>query len=150
MTKKEQINNDLKQAMLAGDKTLVSVLRGLKSAILYAEVASGDRETGLSEETTITLLQKEAKKRQESADMYHQGNDGTRASAEEYEKTIIEGYLPAQLSEEEVQQLVTAEITKLDNPTPQQMGQIIGAVKKASGGSADGSLIARLVKDGLA
>lgn len=149
MTKKEEINQDLKQAMLAGDKELVLVLRGIKSSILYAEVAAGGRETGLSDQAVTELLQKEAKKRQESADLYRQGNSEDRALKEEFEKKVIERYLPAKLSEEEIVKLIEQEIAKLDNLGPQQMGQIIGGVKKASNGAADGSTLARLVKERL-
>lgn len=146
---KQQIDQDLKQAMLSGDKELATVLRGLKSSILYAEVAEGKREEGLNDEATVTLLQKEAKKRQESVDLYRQGGDEERAAKEEQEKAIIAKYLPAQLSEDEVKALVETEVAKLENPSLQQMGQIIGAVKQASKGSADGALTARLVKERL-
>jgi uncharacterized protein YqeY len=72
---KQQIDADLKTAMLAGDKTLVTTLRGLKSAILYVEVAENAREKGLPEDAVVAILQKEAKKRQESADLYLQGGN---------------------------------------------------------------------------
>lgn len=150
MTIKEQLEKDIKTAMLAGEKTLVTTLRGLKSVILYAEVASGDREAGLPEEQVISLLQKEAKKRQESADLYRTGNNIEKAEHEEAEKKVIDQYLPQQLSEEDVRSLVEEEATKMGTPTLQQMGQLIGAVKQASGGAADGALIARLVKERLA
>src|ERR671929_50955 len=100
MSLKERIDQDLKQAMLAGDKTLVTTLRGLKSAILYAEVAKGSRDKGLSDEEVVEILTKEAKKRQESADMYSQGGSAEKAEAELTEKTVIEKYLPAQLSDQ--------------------------------------------------
>ncbi len=150
MTIKEQLEKDIKTAMLAGEKTLVTTLRGLKSVILYAEVASGDREAGLPEEQVISLLQKEAKKRQESADLYRTGNNIEKAEHEEAEKKVIDQYLPQQLSEEDVRSLVEDEATKMGTPTLQQMGQLIGAVKQASGGAADGAVIARLVKERLA
>lgn len=150
MTIKEQLEKDIKTAMLAGEKTLVTTLRGLKSVILYAEVASGDREAGLPEEQVISLLQKEAKKRQESADLYRTGNNIEKAEHEEVEKRVIDQYLPQQLSEEDVRSLVEEEATKMGTPTLQQMGQLIGAVKQASGGAADGAVIARLVKERLA
>lgn len=149
MTIKERIEKDLKTAMLAGDKVLVTTLRGLKSAILYAEVASSSRDTGLPEEEVVSLLQKEAKKRQESATMYRQGDSVDRAEAEEAELVVIQAYLPAQLSEEEIQQLVTREATKQGITEMQQMGQLIGAVKKSAGGTADGAVIARLAKEYL-
>lgn len=149
MTIKEQINQDLKAAMLAGDKVLVTTLRGLKSAILYVEVAEGNREAGLSDETVISLLQKEAKKRHESADLYKKGGNSASAEAEEAEYQVIQKYLPAQLLEEEIQKLVSEQAEKLQITSMQQMGRLIGAVKQASGGAADGSLIAKMVKEYL-
>ena len=149
MTIKEKIDTDLKTAMLAGEKDRVTTLRGLKSSILYAEVAAGKRDEGLDEQTVVALMQKEAKKRQESADLYRQGGNPEKAQLEITEKTIIEGYLPEQLSEEKIRELVMTEIAKIENPSPQQMGQIIGSVKAASKGNADGSIIARIVKEQL-
>lgn len=72
---KQRIDQDLKQALLGGDKVLATTLRGLKSVILYAEVAKGVREQGLDDEEILRLLAKEAKKRQESADLFtHRSN----------------------------------------------------------------------------
>ncbi len=149
MTIKEQIEADIKQAMLGGDKTLVTTLRGLKSAILYAEVAEGSREEGLGEEAVITLLQKEAKKRAESADLYKRGGNTEKAVAEEAEKEVIAKYLPEQMDESELAEIVKKQAGALSITEVQQMGQLIGAVKKEAGASADGSVIARLVKEYL-
>lgn len=147
---KQTIDQDLKTAMLSGDKRLVSVLRGLKSTILYSEVASSKREEGLADTEIITLLQKEAKKRQEAADLYQRSNSPERAEAELYEKQIIDGYLPAALSEEEVSSIVDKIISESREPVgPQSMGKIISGVKQETGGAADGALIARLVKERL-
>ena len=147
MSIKEKIDADLKTAMLAGEKERVTTLRGLKSSILYAEVAAGKRDDGLDEQSIVALMQKEAKKRQESAELYTQGGNKEKADAELAEKLIIEAYLPEQLSEKEIIQLVDEAIAQVNQPTPQQMGQIIGAVKTASKGNADGALIAKLVKE---
>ncbi len=148
MSLKNQIDADIKVAMLAGEKTLVTTLRGLKSAILNVEVAKGLRETGLPDSEITDILAKEAKKRQESADMYIQGNSKERADAELQEKAIIERYLPKQLSEQEIQQIIN-EVTAELGTSVQQMGQIIGAVKAKTSGSADGAIIAKLVKEKL-
>jgi uncharacterized protein YqeY len=148
MSLKNQIDADIKVAMLAGEKTLVTTLRGLKSAILNVEVAKGLRETGLADSEITDILAKEAKKRQESADMYIQGNSKERADAELQEKAIIERYLPKQLSEQEIQQIIN-EVTAELGTSVQQMGQIIGAVKAKTSGSADGAIIAKLVKEKL-
>jgi hypothetical protein len=150
VTIKEQIESDIKQAMLAGDKTLTTTLRTVKSAALNMEVAQGTREQGLSDAEFIDLLTKEAKRRQESADMYVQGGSPERAQAELAEKIVIEKYLPAQLSDEQLAELVNQVIEELGVSGPQAMGQVIGEVKKRSAGQADGGRIASLVKAAIA
>lgn len=148
MSIKGDIEADLKQAMLAGDKTLVETLRGVKSAIQYAEVAAGTR--GSDDDAAVqAVLGKEAKKRQESADLYKQGGNNDKAQAELTEKTVIEKYLPEQMGEDEVTKIVEAAIQETGATSVQQMGQVIGAVRQKTQGQADGSLIARLVKERL-
>lgn len=149
MTIKEQIEADIKQAMLAGDKTLVTTLRGIKSVILYAEVAEGSRQDGLQDEAVVTLLQKEAKKRQESAELYKQGGNPEKAAAEAAEKEVISKYLPAQIEETEIAAIVKQQAELLKITDMQQMGQLIGAIKKEVGAAADGSIIAKLVREYL-
>ncbi|MFO0920554.1 MAG: GatB/YqeY domain-containing protein [Candidatus Saccharimonadales bacterium] len=149
MTISEQIDVDLKQAMLAGDKILVTTLRGLKSVILYEEVAKGVRDTGLDDDAVITLFSKELKKRQESADLYEQGGNTEKAKAELAEKNVIEKYLPEQMSDAELISLVDETISSTGATNMQQMGQVVGAVKSKAGPSADGSKIAQLVKERL-
>lgn len=145
----DQINQDLKKALLEGDTFRATVLRGLKSAIGYAEVATGKRDEGLSDDEVITLFQKEAKKRQESADMYAKAGDNDRATKELDEKAIIGEYLPAELTEDEIVKLVDAAVRELDAATMASMGQVIGAVKAQAKGAADGAVVARLVKERL-
>ncbi len=149
MSLKVRIDQDLKAALLGGDKVLVTTLRGLKSAILYVEVAEGKRDEGLSDDAIITILQKEAKKRQESADLYLQGGNTEKQQAELAEKQVIEQYLPQQMSEDEVRAIVEEVIAATGASGMQAMGQVIGAVKQKTGASADGSIIARLVKEKL-
>ena len=144
---KQKIDQDLKVAMLAGDKFLVSTLRGLKSSILSAEVAAGSRNEGLPEPEVITVLSKEAKKRQESADLYKQGGNKEKADAESREKSIIEKYLPQQMTDYELELIVDEVIENLGASSKQQMGQVIGAVKSRTGTAADGSRIAKMVGD---
>jgi uncharacterized protein YqeY len=149
MSLKEQIDRDIKTAMLAGDKTLVTTLRGLKSSILYAEVAKGTRESGLPDGEVVSLLQKEAKKRQESADLYQQGGNQEKQLAELEEKKVIEKYLPAQMGEAELKHAVDDVIDQMGDVSLKDMGKVIGAVKAKVGAAADGSAIARLVKEKL-
>jgi uncharacterized protein YqeY len=143
---KQQIEQDLKKALLAGDKERATTLRSLKSVILYAEVAEGSRDEGLSDEAIIALFSKEAKKRQESADFYVKGESNDRAQAELAEKAIIEGYLPQQLSDDELASIVDGVVAGLDVVGPQAMGQVIGQVKQKTAGQADGARIAQVVK----
>lgn len=146
---KDQIEADIKQAMLAGDKHKVITLRGLKSAILYVEVAKGARQQGLTDAEIIDVLSKESKKRQESADMYTQGGSPDRALAEIAEKSVIETYLPKQLSNAELEELIVTVIDELGSSKQNAMGQVITEVKKRSSGQADGSRIAKIVKEKL-
>lgn len=145
----DNLNKDLKTALLAGDKTLATTLRGLKSSLLYAKIASNARDQVMSDDAIIAVLQKEAKKRQESADLYRQGGSLERAEAELQEKAVIEKYLPAQLDENAITKLVDEAIAGLGGKEATQMGAVIGLVKKQAGGAADGAVIARIVRERL-
>ncbi len=145
----QQIEQDVKTALLAGDALRVSTLRGLKSVLLYAKVAAGKRDTGLENDEVSMLLAKEAKKRQESADMYVQGDRPESAQKELAEKAIIEAYLPAQLSVAEITAAVDAVISASGAVGLAGMGQVIGTVKQRLGASADGSIIAKIAKERL-
>lgn len=145
----QQLEQDIKAALLAGDSQRATTLRGLKAVLLNVKVAEGKRDEGLADEAVLAIFAKEAKKRQESADLYTQGDNTEKAEAELAEKAIIEAYLPAQLSEEELQALIDAAIAETGASGPQAMGQVIGQVKAKAGPAADGGLIARLVKEKL-
>lgn len=145
----QRIEQDIKTALLGGDALRVTTLRNMKSALLYVKVAEGKRDTGLTDEEVLPVLGKEAKKRQESADLYLQGGDQTRADQELAEKKIIEEYLPAQLSEDEISKIVDEVIASSGASGMAAMGQVMGQVKAKTGAAADGSLIAKLVKERL-
>ena len=145
----EQIDKDLKQALLSGDKPKAETLRGLKSALLNEAIAQGARDSGLSDEQIQKTLAKESKKRQEAANLYQQGGSAERAAAELAEKAIIDAYLPEQLSKADVAKIVDEELSAAGQVSMQDMGRLIGAVKAKTGGQADGGLIARLVKEKL-
>jgi uncharacterized protein YqeY len=145
----DRLSQDLKIALLSKDSLKVTVIRSMKSAILYAEVAAKKRESGLDEEEVITVLQKEAKKRLESAEAYKAAGSIDRAEIEQSEYEIIKNYLPEQLSEREVATVVDEIVAGFDAPGMQQMGQIIAAVRQKTGNAADGAVIARLVKERL-
>lgn len=143
---KQSIENDIKTAMLSGDKELVSALRTIKSVILDVEVNQNLRDTGLTDDVIIALLQKEFKKRGEAAVMYDNASEKVRADKERYEQEVIQKYLPTMMSEEEVIKIVDQVISGMGDVSMQNMGQIIGAVKAKTGNLADGSVIAQAVK----
>lgn len=149
MPLKEQIDADLKTAMLARDAFRTETLRGLKAAILNEEVSKGARETGLGDEVIEQLIAREAKKRDEAANLFEQGGNQASADKERAEKVLLSAYLPEQLSEEEIQALVAEAVAEIQPEGMKDMGRVIGAVKAKAGNSADGSLIAKLVKDSL-
>lgn len=142
----KKIDADLKTALLAGDKKLVDILRGVKSALGYAKV---EARQDLDDQATMKVLQKEAKKRSDAVQIYEQAGEEDRASAERYEKEMIERYLPEMLDEDSINKLIDQVIASVPPLEQKNMGKIIGAVQKSSNGLADGSVIAKLVKERL-
>jgi uncharacterized protein YqeY len=145
----DQLERDLKAAMLAGEKDKTEVLKGIKNALQYEAVSQKSGDRSLSEEQTLKVLARESKKRQETAELYKNAGEQERAKKELYEKEIIDAYLPKQLSEEEISKTVIEEIKNMGASSPAEMGRVIGAVKGKLGASADGSVIARLVKENI-
>jgi uncharacterized protein YqeY len=147
---KAQVENDLKAALLGGDRFIADTLRGLKAVILNEEVAQGKRDTGLDDETIEKLIAREVKKRHESARMYDEASRPELSENERAEAEILGKYLPEQTSEEDIQKTVQKVIAELGVSGPAAMGQVIGAVKKELGNAADGATVAKMVKDALA
>lgn len=149
MSIKETLQSDLKTSMLARDSFTTDVLKGLKTAIQYEEVAKSKREEGLSDDEILAVFKKESKKRQDSIDMYLQGNNQSQADKETREKAIIDAYLPAQLYETQVNAIIDSTLGELGltEPTKQDMGKIMGAVKAKGGPSLDGAMLAKLVQE---
>lgn len=149
MALKEQINNDLKAALMSGNRFAGEVLRGLKAVILNEEVAQQKREEGLDDFIIEQLIAREIKKRDESADIYDKAGRPELSENERAEAKVMSIYLPTQLSESDIQAVVTRIIDELKVTDAKGMGQVIGAVKKELGNSADGAIIAKLVKNAL-
>lgn len=149
MALKERINNDLKTALLGGNRFVVQTLRGLKAVILNEEVAKGIRDDGLDDAIIEQLVAREVKKRNESATIYDGAGRPELAADERAEAQILAVYLPEQLSEDDINAVVTRIISELGVTNLSGMGQVIGAVKKELGNTADGSLISKLVKNAL-
>jgi len=144
-----QLDKDLKAAMLAGDKTKAETIKGLKNALQYEAVNQRVKPADLTDEQVQKVLAREAKKRQEAADLYLQGGNEERAQAELAEKAVIDAYLPEQVSEEAIAGAVGEELAKIDAPTAADTGRVIGAVRAKLGPGADGATIARMVKEKL-
>lgn len=149
MALKSQIDNDLKTALLGGDRFRGDVLRGLKAVILNEEVAKGKRDEGLDDATIEQLIAREVKKRNDSAQQYEAAGRPELVETEQNEAKILEEYLPEQLSEEDIKKTIDETIANLGVSGPQAMGQVIGAVKGKLGNAADGATVARLVKEAL-
>lgn len=149
MVLKNRINNDLKVALLGGDRFRGEVLRGLKATVLNEEVAGKVREVGLADTVIEQLIAREVKKRNESATIYDGATRPELAENERREATILSEYLPTQISEDKIAVVVARVIAELGVNGLSGMGQVIGAVKKELGNSANGALIARLVKNAL-
>ena len=148
MSLADQIQNDTKAALLGGNRFAGDTLRGLKAAILNEEVAKGKRDTGLSDTEIEQIVAREVKKRYESIKLYEANDRPELAEPEKKEIEILEVYLPAQLSEEELMGVIDEQIAAL-GADMSKMGQVIGAVKAKVGTAADGATIATLVKQRL-
>lgn len=144
---KQRLEADIKSALLSGDKKTVNILKMLKSAILDSEIAEGKRQEGLSEQSLMTLLAKESKKRQDAVELYTKAGESERASNEAAEKQVISNYLPKQMDDKELSHLLDEVISELGGELNQQlMGKVIAAVRDRSQGTVDGSRIAIAVK----
>ena len=103
---KADIDKDLKTAMLSGDKKLVEILRGLKSAILYKEVADGKRQEGLTDVEIVAVLKKEQKSRRDAIAIYESAGEKSRAEEEQNQIDVISKYVPTAMSKSKVIEVV--------------------------------------------
>ncbi len=145
MSLKQQIDQDIKSAMLAKKKEELTALRAIKSAILLAETEKG-AGSGLSNDAEIKLLTKAAKQRKESAELYAKEGRTDLADKEQFEFEIISRYLPEQLSETDLRKAIEQVITEVGADGMKDMGKVMGASTKKLAGKADGKKIAELVK----
>ena len=146
---KQRITDETKAALLGGDRFVGDTLRNLKAAILDVEVAEGKRESGLSDAEIEKVIAREVKKRHESAKIYRDNNRPELAEPEEREAEVLMQYLPEQLDEASLRAIVEQKVSELGVSGPAAMGQVIGAVKAQVGNTADGALIASIVKSTL-
>lgn len=145
----ERISSEMKAALLGGDRFRGDVLRNLRAAILNEEVAQMKRDEGLNDAEIEKVIAREVKKRQESVSLYRQNGRDDLAEPEEKELEVLQEFLPEQLSEAEIEQVIDEIISDMGDVSMQQMGQVIGAARSKLGNSADGATIAKIVKQKL-
>jgi uncharacterized protein YqeY len=137
----EQVQSDVRTAMKARDRERASALR------LVVDVLQQDAKLGKGDE--VAVLQRERKKRFEAAEAYEQAGRAEQAAAERFEADLIEGYLPEQLSDQELGSLVEAAIAETGATEIKQMGQVMGVLVPKVGGRADGKRVSAAVREKL-
>lgn len=149
MSLQNEIMEGIKTAMKAKDTVALESLRAVKSALLLAQTETGSKEE-LSQEEEIKLLQRLVKQRKDSANIYIEQGRQDLADPELEQAAIIEKFLPAQLSEEEVEAIVKKIIADNNFAGMADMGKVMGIASKELAGSADGKTISTVVKKSLA
>ena len=149
MSLKEKLQSDLTESMRNRDEIRSSTLRMILTAIKNEEV-SGKEARDLSDAELITVLSRESKKRREAAEAFEQAGAKDRADTERAEGVIIAEYLPKQLSEAEVKELIDSAIKETGASSPAQMGLVMKSLQPKIAGKADGALVSSLVKAALA
>lgn len=149
MTLKETLQHDLTEAIRAHDKVGSATLRMALAAVTTAEVA-GKAHRELGDDEVLKVIAHEAKKRREAAEAYHGAGRDELAANEEAELAVLEGYLPAQLSDAELEQIVTQALADAGATSMAQMGQAMKAAQGAVAGRAEGGRVAALVRSRLA
>ena len=147
---RDQINNALKDAMKSGEKLKLSTLRLVNAAIKNADIeARGGGKDPLDDAAVLSLLQKLIKQRQESAVLYEKGGRGELAASELAEIKVIEGFLPKQMSETEVEAAIKAAIAETGAASVKDMGKVIGVLRGKYAGQMDFGKASGLVKAAL-
>ena len=137
----EQVQADTRAAMKAGERDRVAALRLLANALQQEAKVGGDDEVG--------VLQRERKKRLEAAEAFRKGGSEDRAAAEEAESELIEGYLPEQLSDDELGELVSSAIEEAGATEAREMGKVMSLVLPRVQGRADGKRVSGAVRERL-
>ena len=143
MTLEEQINADIKSAMLAKEAAKLEALRAVKSAILLLKTSP----EGLTSESEMKALNKMVKQRKETAEVYIAQSRKDLADVELSQAAIIENYLPKQMTEGELRTEISTIITTLGASTPADLGKVMGVATKQFAGKADGKVVSTIVKE---
>ncbi|MCO6499507.1 MAG: GatB/YqeY domain-containing protein [Vicingus serpentipes] len=148
MSLTEQINADIKAAMLAREKEKLEALRAVKAALLLEGTKDGSGE--VSDATGLEIIAKLVKQRRDASAIFKEQGREDLAKDEDFQIEILNVYLPAQMSEDEVRAIVKATIAQSGASGPQDMGKVMGPVMGKLKGKADGAIISKLVKEELA
>ena len=140
------INNDIKQAMLARDKRKLEALRAIKAALLLEKTGAEVGGAEIPETVELKLLQKLVKQRKESAIIYKEQNRGELAEDEVFQAAIIEQYLPEQMGEEEIMNIIKQIIDETGASNMKDMGRVMGMASKKLAGKADNKTVSGMVK----
>ena len=143
MTFEEKINGDIKTAMLAKDSKKLEVLRAIKNVVIILKTSP----EGISDDAVLKSIQKEVKKRKESADIFTQQNRADLAEVELYQAGVMEEYLPKQMGEAEIKAELEKIIAQVGASSAADMGKVMGAASKAFAGKADNKIVSQLVKE---
>ena len=146
MSLEQTINNDIKQAMLAKKKDELEALRAIKSAILLLKTSKDAVDGEVPENVATATLQKLVKQRRETAELYVQQQRQDLADVELFQASIIERYLPKQLSAEDIEARVRAIMEELGASSMKDMGRVMGQASKALAGQADNKMVSEIVK----
>lgn len=149
MSLQDKVMAEMKEAMRAKDSNKLEALRAVKSAILLARTNASGKD-GLSEDEELKLLQRLVKQRKESAAIYKEQGRDDLAQPELDQAAVIEGFLPEQVSEEEIEAEVDKIIAQTGASGMQDMGKVMGMASKELAGKADGKTISAIVKKKLA
>ncbi|MBO9632200.1 MAG: GatB/YqeY domain-containing protein [Chitinophagaceae bacterium] len=147
MSLEQTVNTELKAAMLAKDEAGLRSLRAIKSAILLAKTAEGASGGDLTADAEIKLLQKLVKQRKDSLEIFQQQNREDLAKKEQEEISVIEKFLPKQMSPEELKAAISEIIASVGASSPADLGKVMGVASKQFAGKADGKTISALVKE---
>ncbi|MPW70392.1 glutamyl-tRNA amidotransferase [Moraxella catarrhalis] len=146
MTLKDSLTQTIKSSMKAREMEVVKILRNVQAAIKKVEI---DTQTTLDDNAVLELLQKQIKQRQESLDIYQANGRDDLAAKEKFEIEVIGQFLPAQLNEAALNDIIAATITELEANSMKDMGRVMNAVKEKTVGQADPAIISGLVKKAL-
>ena len=142
----DQLQEELKIALKAGEKAKMMGLRNIIGKIKAAQIDKGET---LTDEESLKILKTAAKQLKESIDQYQKGGRDDLAEKEAFELTLLEKYLPEQLSEEQIRQTVKNIVKNTGSGSMQDMGKVMGATMQELAGSADGKIVQKIVQEEL-